>query len=60
MTSPTWAGDEDYIAQRRPRGLDWWRVVRRGLPGVFVITICLVLLLTLRPIERPLFGAQGE
>ena len=58
MTSPTWAGDEDYIAQRRPRGLDWWRVLRRGLPGIFVITICLILLLTLRLIERPLFGAR--
>ena len=56
--TPTWTGNEDYIAQRKPKGLDWLRVVRRGVPGVLVIAVCLVLLLIVRLVERPLFGQR--
>ena len=55
---PTWTGNEDYIAQRQPKGLDWLRVIRRGVPGILVITVCLVILLLVRLIERPLFGQR--
>ena len=56
--TPTWTGNEDYIAQRAPKGWDWLRVIRRGVPGVLVIAVCLVILLLLRLIERPLFGQR--
>ncbi|MCH2250699.1 MAG: 1-acyl-sn-glycerol-3-phosphate acyltransferase [Cognatishimia sp.] len=56
--TPTWTGDEDYIAQRQPKGLDWLRVIRRGVPGILVIAVCLVILLLVRLIERPLFGQR--
>ena len=56
--TPTWTGNEDYIAQRQPKGLDWLRVIRRGVPGILVITVCLVILLLVRLIERPLFGQR--
>ena len=56
--TPTWTGDENYIAQRAPKGWDWLRVIRRGVPGVLVIAVCLVILLLVRLIERPLFGQR--
>lgn len=56
--TPTWTGNEDYIAQRQPKGLDWLRVIRRGVPGILVIAVCLVILLLVRLIERPLFGQR--
>ena len=56
--TPTWTGNEDYIPQRVPKGGDWIRVIRRGVPGILVIAICLVILLLVRLIERPLFGKR--
>ncbi len=56
--TPTWTGNENYIAQRAPKGWDWLRVIRRGVPGVLVIAVCLVILLLVRLIERPLFGQR--
>lgn len=58
MSKMTWAGEGDYVPQRVPRGLDWWRIIRRGVPGVLVIAVGLVLMLLLRVIERPLFGQR--
>ena len=58
MSSPTWSGSDDYLPQRQPKGMDWVRIARRGIPGVLVIAVCLILLLLVRLIERPLFGQR--
>ena len=58
MSSPTWIGSDDYLPQRQPKGMDWVRIARRGIPGVLVIAVCLILLLLVRLIERPLFGQR--
>lgn len=55
---PTWTESADYISQRRPKGWDWLRVIRRGVPSILLIAFCLLLLLLIRLIERPLFGAR--
>ena len=56
MSSYVWRSPLGDIEQRRPKGLEWFRVLRRGVPGVLLIAVCLVILLLIRLIERPLFG----
>jgi 1-acyl-sn-glycerol-3-phosphate acyltransferase len=56
--TPTWLGNDDYVTQRAPKGLESLRVIRRGVPAIFVIAACLVLLLLVRLIERPLFAER--
>jgi 1-acyl-sn-glycerol-3-phosphate acyltransferase len=51
----TWRSDDgDEAVQISPLG--WGLVVLRGVPLALFITVCLVILLTVRLLERPLFG----
>ncbi|MEM6729589.1 MAG: lysophospholipid acyltransferase family protein [Pseudomonadota bacterium] len=55
--SQTWYSED--TPEDPPLGIrDWLRVIRRGVPLAVNTFGCLVLLLLLRLIERPLFGAR--
>lgn len=58
MTRPTWVSDTPAPLPPRPRGLDWLRVLRRGLPMVAVTCGGLALLLALRLPEKALAGGR--
>lgn len=53
----TWYGDAAPPAPRRLSAGDWLRILLRGLPLGLVVLGGLALLLVLRLVERPLFGA---
>ena len=55
MADSTWTSDEAPSVPR-PRGLEWLRVVWRGLALVAVVFGGLMLLVLLRLFERPLYG----
>lgn len=55
MSTPTWEADDD-LPQPAPKGLQWVRVLWRGLLLGVVTFGCLLILLLVRLIERPLFG----
>ena len=55
MSDPTWTSPEAPELVRLGAG-GWVRVLGRGVILVGVIVICLVLLLLLRLVERPLHG----
>ncbi len=57
MNTPTWTGEETPGAPLRLGPSDWLRVVWRGLVLGTITFGCLLLLLLLRLIERPLHGA---
>ena len=55
--SPTWNADQDDDVDLRQIGvLGWVRFAARALPMLVLILVCLIALLLLRLIERPLFG----
>ncbi|MDO6729452.1 lysophospholipid acyltransferase family protein [Marinovum sp. 2_MG-2023] len=55
----TWVSDVPPPPIYRPRGLaDWWRVARRGVPMAAVIGIGVVVLMMIRLVEWPLYGAR--
>lgn len=55
--SATWQGGHE-PHEFRPSKLDYFRIIRRGLPLGGLVFGGLILLLLIRLIERPLFGAQ--
>lgn len=55
--TPTWRSD-DPPPLHRPRGADWWRVLRRGLPVAVLTLAGFGLLVLLRAIEAPLPGPR--
>ncbi|WP_293442266.1 lysophospholipid acyltransferase family protein [Planktotalea sp.] len=55
--TPTWAPDNDDTVDLSTIGLmGWLRFVMRAVPILFLVFGCLILLLLLRLIERPIFG----
>ena len=55
--TPTWAPDDDDIVDLSTIGLmGWLRFVMRAVPILVLVFGCLILLLLLRLIERPIFG----
>ena len=54
---PDWSASELYPAVRKISPLGWLRVVLRGVPVVVTLAVGLAVLLMLRLLERPLFGA---
>lgn len=57
--SPTWHSKEDLGEAPLELGLrDYLRLVRRAVPLLVLVFGCLILLLLLRLIERPLFGLR--
>ncbi|WP_405405482.1 lysophospholipid acyltransferase family protein [Paracoccus sp. Ld10] len=56
--SPTWR-DADPTIPAPPRGLRaWLRVIRRGVPAVFVLIVGVLLILPLRAVERLVHGRR--
>lgn len=54
----TWTSD-DLPPSHRITARGWVFVLLRGLPVIFLVAVCLLLLLALRLVERPMFG-QGR
>ena len=52
-----WHGEPEPNAYR-PKGLDWLRIVLRGFPLAVLVFGGLLILLTLRLVERPIFGVK--
>lgn len=53
----TWQGEPEPNSFH-PKGMDWLRIVARGLPLACLVFGGLLILLTIRLIERPLFGVK--
>ena len=57
--TPTWTDETPAPPLGRPQGLrDWLRVLRRGVPILVLLGLGLALLLLVRLVEWPLFGAR--
>ncbi|MEM9580482.1 MAG: lysophospholipid acyltransferase family protein [Pseudomonadota bacterium] len=57
--TPTWQPDEDqHVPPLRIGAFGWLRAVLRAVPLIILVFGCLLLLLLVRLIERPVFGLQ--
>lgn len=57
--TPTWTDATPPPELARPQGLrDWLRVMRRGGPILLLLTFGLALLMLVRLVERPFYGAR--
>lgn len=55
---PTWTSDDDAVPPLSLGVLDWWRILARGLVLATLVFGCLLILLAVRLIERPLHGVH--
>ncbi|MCY4305150.1 MAG: lysophospholipid acyltransferase family protein [Aestuariivita sp.] len=54
--TPTWHGENASHFSARLSIFGWLRVARRGFFLILLVVVCFILLLTIRLIERPIFG----
>lgn len=55
---PTWTGDDDHVPPLTLGAGDWLRILFRGLTLALLVFGCLLILLAVRLIERPLHGVH--